>query len=166
MSMAKTFPSSFGLPRTITRDFLPLRRSSARRRPDVIFTTGTPGVTAAANATTAIPIIVGPAGEETLMRLAGNLARPTGNVTGFTLNSAEQEFKCLQFLKEVAPRASRVAVLLNPDNPNSRDHPGILAPAATQLGLTLITSRSSECVRPAEGVCRYRGIRRQRNLLL
>ena len=109
-----------------------------RLRPDVIFTTGTPGVTAAANATTAIPIIVGPAGEETLMRLAGNLARPTGNVTGFTLNSAEQEFKCLQFLKEVAPRASRVAVLLNPDNPNSRDYPAILAPAATQLGLTLI----------------------------
>ena len=109
-----------------------------RLRPDVILTAGTPGATAAANATTAIPIIVGPAGEETLMRLAGNLAHPTGNVTGFTLNSAEQEFKCLQFLKEVAPRASRVAVLLNPDNPNSRDYPSILAPAATQLGLTLI----------------------------
>ena len=56
-----------------------------RLRPDVIFTTGTPGVTAAANATTAIPIIVGPAGEETLMRLAGNLAHPTGNVTGLPL---------------------------------------------------------------------------------
>ena len=39
-----------------------------RLRPDVIFTTGTPGVTAAADATTAIPIIVGPAGEETLPR--------------------------------------------------------------------------------------------------
>jgi len=110
-----------------------------RLRPDVILTAGTPGATAAANATTTIPIIVGPAGEEPLTRLAGNLAHPTGNVTGFTLDSVEQILKCLQFLKELAPRASRVALLLNPENPNFRDYPGTLVPAATQLGLTLIT---------------------------
>jgi putative ABC transport system substrate-binding protein len=109
-----------------------------RLRPDVILTAAGPGATAAANATATIPIIVGSANEETLTRLAGNLARPTGNVTGFTLNSVEQELKCLQLLKELAPRTSRVAVLLNPDNPSYRDYPGILAPAAGQLGLTLI----------------------------
>ena len=109
-----------------------------RSQPDVILTAGTPGATAAANATTTIPIIVGPAGEETLTRLAGNLAHPTGNVTGFTLDSFEQVLKCLQFLKELAPRASRVALLLNPDNPNFRDYPSTLVPAASQLGLTLI----------------------------
>jgi len=103
-----------------------------RLRPDVILTAG-PGATAAANATTTIPIIVGPGGEETLARLAGNLAHPTGNVTGFTLVSVEQEQKCLQFLRELVPRTSRVAVLLNPDNPGNRDYPG-----AAQLGLTLI----------------------------
>jgi putative ABC transport system substrate-binding protein len=108
-----------------------------RLRPDVILTAG-PGATAAANATTTIPIIVGPGGEETLTRLAGNLAHPTGNVTGFTLLSVEQEQKCLQFLKELAPRTSRVALLLNPDNPSGRDYPGILAPAAAKLSLTLI----------------------------
>jgi len=108
-----------------------------RLRPDVILTAG-PGATAAAKATTMIPIIVGPGGEETLTRLAGNLAHPTGNVTGFTLVSVEQEVKCMQFLKELAPRTSRVAVLLNPDSPSSRDYPGILAPGAAQLGLTLI----------------------------
>jgi putative tryptophan/tyrosine transport system substrate-binding protein len=107
-----------------------------RLRPDVILTAAGPGATAAANATTTIPIIVGSASEATLTRLAGNLARPTGNVTGFTLNSVEQELKCLQLLKELAPRTSRVAVLLNPDNPSYRE--GILAPAAGQLGLTLI----------------------------
>ncbi len=109
-----------------------------RLRPDVIYTAGTPGVTAAMNATTTIPIIVGPAGEETLTRLAGNLAHPTGNVTGFTLDSVEQVLKCLQLLKELAPRASRVALLVNPDNPNFRDYPGALVPAATQMGLTFI----------------------------
>jgi putative ABC transport system substrate-binding protein len=108
-----------------------------RLRPDVILTAG-PGAIAAANATTTIPIIVGPASEETLTRLAGNLAHPTRNVTGFTLNSVEQEIKCLQLLRQLAPRASRVALLLNPDNPGSGDNAGRLAPAATQLGLTLI----------------------------
>jgi len=106
-------------------------------RPDVIYTAG-PGATAAANATTTIPIIVGPGGEESLTRLAGNLAHPTGNVTGFTLISVEQQLKCLQLLKELAPRTSRVALLLNPEDPGSRDYPGILAPGAAQLGLTLI----------------------------
>ena len=64
------------------------------------------------------------------MRLAGNLAHPTGSVTGFTLNIAERNWDG-RLPKEVAPRASRVAVLLNPDNPNARDYPAILAPAAT-----------------------------------
>ena len=109
-----------------------------RLRPDVIFTAGTPGSLAAVGATTTIPIVVGPAGEEVLTRLAGNLARPTGNVTGFTLESIEQQIKCLQFLKELAPRTSRVAVLVNPDNPGYRNLPGFLASAAAQLGITLI----------------------------
>src|SRR4029453_17185184 len=88
-------------------------------RPDVIFTAG-PGASAAANATTTIPIVVGPVGEDTLTRLAGDLAHPTGNVTGFTLASVEQELKCLQLLKELAPRTSRVAILGNPDAPGYR----------------------------------------------
>jgi putative ABC transport system substrate-binding protein len=106
-------------------------------RPDVILTAGA-GAAAAAKATTTIPIIVGPASEETLTRLAGILARPTGNVTGFALVSVEQEIKLLQILKEVAPRTSRLALVLNPDNPGYRNYPGILAPTAAQLGVTLI----------------------------
>src|SRR6185295_9424523 len=73
-----------------------------------------------------------------LMRLAGNLAHPTRNVTGFTLTSVEQELKCLQLLKELTPRTSGVAFLLNPDAPSARGYPGVLASAAGQLGVTLI----------------------------
>jgi putative ABC transport system substrate-binding protein len=109
-----------------------------RLRPDVIYTSGGPGALAAATATSTIPIVVGPAGEATLTQLAGNLARPTANVTGFTLVSIEQELKCLQLLKELAPHTSRVALLLNPDDPGTRDRPRILAPVAARLGLTLI----------------------------
>jgi putative ABC transport system substrate-binding protein len=107
-------------------------------RPDVIYTYTTGGARAAANATKSIPIVVGPAGEEVLLALAGNLAHPIGNVTGLTLQGLGLEEKCLQLLKELAPRASRIGVLLNPDNPMSADHPKMLNPAASRLGLVLV----------------------------
>jgi putative ABC transport system substrate-binding protein len=66
------------------------------------------------------------------------LARPTGNVTGFSLQGLTLDEKLLQLLKELAPRASRIGVLLNPDNPAWADYPAILNPAAVQLGLVLV----------------------------
>jgi putative ABC transport system substrate-binding protein len=107
-------------------------------RPDVIYTHTGLSADAAAAATTTIPIVIGPAGETSLTRLAGNLARPTGNVTGIALNSIGQDEKCLQLLKELAPGIKRVAVLLNPNNFDYRGYPGVLGPAATQSGMTLI----------------------------
>jgi len=107
-------------------------------QPDVIYTHTMGGAEVAASATATIPIVVGPAGEGALTRLAGDLARPRSNVTGTTLHHIELEEKCLQLLKELAPRSSRVAVLLNPDNPGWREYPQILVPAASRLGLTLV----------------------------
>jgi putative ABC transport system substrate-binding protein len=114
---------------------------------------------AAATATTTIPIVVGPAGESSLSRLAGNLARPTGNVTGVALNAIGQDEKCLQLLKELAPRTKRTAVLLNPDNFDYRGYPGVLTPAATQSGMTLIgiEIRNTSDLRHAFGTLRTRG---------
>ena len=107
-------------------------------RPDVIYTHTGLSADAAATATTTIPIVIGPAGEASLARLAGNLARPTGNVTGTALNTIGQDEKCIQLLKELAPRTTRVAVLLNPNNFDFRGYPGVLEPAATHLGMTLV----------------------------
>jgi putative ABC transport system substrate-binding protein len=107
-------------------------------RPDVVYTLSTAGADAAAKATTTIPIVVGPVGDETMNRLAGNLARPVGNVTGQTLGGLEQNQKCLQLLKELAPRTSRVAVIHTPDNPILVRILGALGPAAAQLGVTLV----------------------------
>ena len=87
-------------------------------RPDVIYTYTSGGANAAAAATKTIPIVVGPAGETTMERLAGNFARPVGNVTGLTLNNVGQDEKLLQLLKELAPRTLRVAFLANPNNSN------------------------------------------------
>src|SRR4029453_13143412 len=106
-------------------------------RPDVIYTHTGFSANAAATATTTIPIVVGPAGEASLTRLAGNLARPTTNVTGTALNTIGQDEKCLQLLKELAPRIPRVAVLLNPNNFDYRGYPGVLGTAAAHSGITL-----------------------------
>ncbi len=107
-------------------------------QPDVIYTYTTAGAQAAAKATSGIPVVVGPAGERTMERLAGNFARPIGNVTGLTLAGPEQDEKCLQLLKELAPRMASVAVMANPDNPNFAVYLDLLGPAAKRLGITLI----------------------------
>jgi len=46
--------------------------------------------------------------------------------------------KCLELLKELRPRTSRVAVLFDPNNPALRDYPGPLEAAAGRSGITLI----------------------------
>lgn len=71
-------------------------------RPDVIYTFTTGGADAAAQATSSIAIVVGPASERTMERLAGGFARPVGNVTGLTLTSLEQEQKCLPLVSSSA----------------------------------------------------------------
>ena len=107
-------------------------------RPDVIYTHTGLSADAVAGATTTIPIVIGPAGETSLTRLAGNLARPTTNVTGTALNAIGQDEKCLQLLKEFSPTITRVAVLVNPNNFDYRGYPGVLEAAAAQSGMTLI----------------------------
>lgn len=111
-------------------------------RPDVIYTYTGGGADAAAEATKTIPIVVGVAGEPVLLALAGNLSRPVGNVTGITLESIGQYEKCLQLLKETAPRIVRVGVLVNPGNPSWDEYPAILKPAADRLGLVLARAES------------------------
>src|SRR5262245_51356307 len=67
-------------------------------QPDVIFTNTSPGAYAAA-ATPTIPIVVGPAGEAGLAELAGNCARPSGNVTGLiTTLALGQHEKSIELL--------------------------------------------------------------------
>jgi ABC-type uncharacterized transport system substrate-binding protein len=88
--------------------------------------------------TRTIPVVVGPAGENVFAELAGNFARPAGNITGLTLHSQGQDEKCLEMLKEASPKTMRVGVLVNPLNPVLRDAPTFLRPAADALGLTLV----------------------------
>jgi putative ABC transport system substrate-binding protein len=69
--------------------------------------------------------------------LIESLARPGGNITGVTNIAAELAGKRLEILKRLVPSASRIAVLVNLNDPNSRPQIENAKAAASTLGLTL-----------------------------
>jgi len=83
---------------------------------DLIVSWGTPASLAAHKATDTIPIVMS-AGDPIGAGLVAGLARPGGNITGMSVQMAEQEGKRLELLKKLLPSFSRVAVLSNPSNP-------------------------------------------------
>jgi putative ABC transport system substrate-binding protein len=87
-----------------------------RTRPEIIFALGGDVAPFAKRATETIPIVFGSSADPVRARLVATLSRPGGNVTGVTFITSDLAGKRLQFLKEAAPRISRVAVLWNPDH--------------------------------------------------
>lgn len=88
-----------------------------RAKVDVIVTHGAPGVLAAKQATSTIPIVMGAIGDAVAVGVVPNLARPGGNITGSTFFVPELMVKRLELIKETVPRIARVAALVRPDNP-------------------------------------------------
>jgi ABC-type uncharacterized transport system substrate-binding protein len=86
-------------------------------RADVIVAFNTPGARAAIQATKRIPIVMSIVGDPIGSGFVSNLAHPGGNVTGISNMSGELASKRLSLLKELVPRAKRIAVLLNPADP-------------------------------------------------
>jgi ABC-type uncharacterized transport system substrate-binding protein len=82
---------------------------------DVIVAGATPGARAASQATTKIPIVAPSMGDPVGDGLVASLGRPGGNLTGSTFLGPELVPKRLELLKEVLPKASRVAVLWHPN---------------------------------------------------
>ncbi|HYE89924.1 MAG TPA: ABC transporter substrate-binding protein [Terriglobales bacterium] len=85
-----------------------------RTRPDAIFALGGDVAPHAKAATSTIPIVVVVSGNPVTGGLAASLAAPGGNVTGVTLITSELAGKRLQYLKQAAPRVSKVAVIWSP----------------------------------------------------
>ena len=83
---------------------------------DIIVAVVTQASVVAKEATATIPIVMVAVSDPLGSGLVPSLARPGGNVTGTASQTTEMVGKSLQLLKEVAPKAARVAVLWNPDN--------------------------------------------------
>jgi putative ABC transport system substrate-binding protein len=113
---------------------------------DVLLAVITPAALAAKDATTTIPIVMLGVGDPVGSGLVASLARPGGNVTGVTSVSPDLMGKQLEFLKEMLPTVSRVAVLWNPTNPVHALRSREADRAAQALGVQLqhVGVRSSE----------------------
>ena len=88
------------------------------RKVDMIVTIGgTPAALAAKNATSTIPIVFTAVSDPVGSGLVAGLARPGGNVTGFSNIAAGLTPKLLELVSEMVPQAGVIALLVNPNNP-------------------------------------------------
>ena len=102
-------------------DRLPELAAELVRLPvDVIVATFTPCALAAKQATTTIPIVMAAVADPISAGLAQSLARPGGNITGFSNMAAETAGKSVELLRDMLPSLRRVAVLANPADPFTR----------------------------------------------
>jgi putative tryptophan/tyrosine transport system substrate-binding protein len=82
-----------------------------RLKVDLIVVTSGPSALAAKKATTSIPIVMANAGDPVREGLVASLARPGGNVTGFSSMSFELATKRLEILKDTVPKLAQVGLL-------------------------------------------------------
>jgi putative ABC transport system substrate-binding protein len=109
-----------------------------RRRVAVIATPGsTPASLAAKAATTTIPVVFGIGSDPVRESLVPSLARPGGNVTGVAWQTGELGAKRLALLHELLPKAMRVALLVNPNNPLTQPIVADVQTAAPSLGVQI-----------------------------
>jgi putative tryptophan/tyrosine transport system substrate-binding protein len=108
-----------------------------RLKVDVLLTAGTPGALALKKATGTIPIVFLDVTDPVAAGLVDSLARPGGNLTGFSSIEAVLAGKRLELLKETVSKLSRVAVLWDPRNPGSAQEWKESQRAARELVLQL-----------------------------
>src|SRR5215470_5754093 len=142
------------IPRFANEDYhrLPsLAVELVRLKVDVIVALTTPVAREAQRTTATIPIVFAYVSDAVRTGLVTSLARPGGNLTGYSDVTADLVRKRLALLKDVVPGATRVGVLENPSNPGTEIAWNELESAARELGLRLYRSdvRKSGDVEPA-----------------
>ena len=122
-----------------------------RRKVDVIVTGGGPAVAAAKQATAIIPIVFQVMTDPVGAGLVDSLARPGGNVTGLSNQSAESAGKRLELLREIVPDLRRLGIIANATNPDTASEGRQTEAAARALGfdVTAPEIRRAEDVIPA-----------------
>jgi ABC-type uncharacterized transport system substrate-binding protein len=118
-------------------DQLPALAADLARRPVTVIASGggIPAAAAAKAATTTIPIVFAIPQDPVGIGLVASLARPGGNLTGVNFFTTELAAKRLDLLRELVPGLARVAVLVNPANPNTEPTLKDVETAARSMGL-------------------------------
>jgi len=141
-------------PRWAQSDYDQLQKLAAELvglKMDLIVTGGTNAGIAAKRATSTIPIVMASGGDPVASGVAASLSQPGGNLTGMTSINRELAGKRLELLRNVAPRASRIAILWDERNEGNRLGVNNTEAVAKTLGLTIhsVPMRSPEALEAA-----------------
>jgi putative tryptophan/tyrosine transport system substrate-binding protein len=107
------------------------------RRVAVLFASPIPAALAAKAATVTTPIVFAIGSDPVETGLVASLNRPGGNVTGATFLSVELGAKRLELLRDLVPKITSIALLVNSNNPNAAPQTKDMRAATTALGLRL-----------------------------
>jgi ABC-type uncharacterized transport system substrate-binding protein len=120
-------------------DRLPaLAADLVRRKPNVIATAGgTPVALAVKAATAAIPVVFLVGNDPVQYGLVASLNHPGGNMTGVYSQTGDLVAKNLGLLHELVPKATTIAMLVNPNGPRPREWEREAGEAATAMGLQI-----------------------------
>jgi putative ABC transport system substrate-binding protein len=116
-----------------------LARKLVAWRPDVIVTATEPAARAAADATRDIPIVLALIADPVALGLTQSLARPTRNLTGFTIGHDTLTLKRLELMRELVPKAEKALLLWVPGNNVNRLMFERMRQASTTLKLDLVS---------------------------
>src|SRR5262245_52699675 len=109
-------------------------------KPEVIFAGATPSVAALQRETRSIPIIFAQIADPVGAGFVASLARPSGNITGFASFEYAIAAKWLELLKQIAPQLTRVAVIYDPTNPETKEYLPVIEAAARSFGVQVSIS--------------------------
>jgi putative ABC transport system substrate-binding protein len=139
--------------------FPDLATELVRLKVDMIVTRGTPAALAAKNATGTIPVVIMGLADPVGQGIVASLARPGGNITGVSAIVTEIYAKRVELLRELVPKAARIAAIMNMSNPSIPPAWKEIEAAARSLGMQpqLLDVRKPEDLGPAfEGAIRQR----------
>ena len=117
---------------------------SVGSRPDILVVAGLIAARLARDATTTVPIVVATSSDLVDAGVVQSYARPGGNLTGISDLADESAVKRLELLKGALPKASRVALLTNPDFPATPKIEKLVGAAAQALGITMTPIRATD----------------------
>jgi len=122
-----------------------------RHKPDVMVVTSTPGAQAAKAATTSVPVVFSAVSDPVASGVVASLARPGGNLTGWSNLLPETSQKLLELLREMDPKVSRLAVVFDPSNHGKVLEVRVLQDLArsAQVSLQLVEARNTEGLKTA-----------------
>src|SRR5262245_39216753 len=126
---------------TSADQFQTLAKELVALQPDVIFAQGTPRVAAMQRESRTIPIVFGGANDTIGSGFITSLARPGGNLTGFTQFEPSITGKWLAMLKEIAPQLARAAFIASPKTTPYDYYLRAAAAAASSLAIELVPSQ-------------------------